>query len=643
MPIEQSTVDALVAPIAGDNPSGKNLRYDPRYGELKEARREDDVLPEGGLATARKLADWPRTVALARQLLEKETKDLQVAAWLAEALLRREGFGGFATGLMVVRELSARFWDTCFPEWDDEDPELRAAPLEWIATKLELPVRQTAIEPHGTSFLDYQTSRSVPSQSDADNNSDKREERDAAIADGKPTPEAIDGAIADTTKAYYKTLLADLDAVLAALNGLAQTADERLGRDAPSFSRLSAVVDEIKRFAASILAQKLVDDPDPVDEVSVGAYAPPSGWTSDGAASGALPPEPVSAADAAARVAAAARFLRKQDPTNPASYLMLRGLRWGELRGRASGANGGEASLDPKLLEAPSTAARSRLKGLLLDGKWEDLLEQGEGVMATPHGRGWLDLQRYVLTACDQLGSGYEPVATAIRGELRTLLTALPGLPEMTLMDDTPTANAETRAWLDSAGVAPESRSAPEPPVATDSDIADQTGSLEAGISEEDATSEPGGLRAGTRRRERAASAGGSPAAARPDPFVLARNELAQGRPNRAIELLTNELARERSPRGRFVRQTQIAYVMVDAGLDAAARPILESLARIIDERHLEEWEAGSLVAQPLALLRRVAAKMDGGVAADPSNELYQRVCRLDPLQAIALQRTGAA
>src|SRR5437763_5601152 len=158
MPMEQTSVDALLAPIGGDNPSGKNLRYDSRYAELKEARREDDVLPEGGLATARKLADWPRTAALARQLLEKETKDLQVAAWLAEALLRREGFGGFATGLTVVRELTARFWDTCYPEWDEEDPELRAAPLEWIATKLEVPVRQTPIEPPGASFLDYLTS-----------------------------------------------------------------------------------------------------------------------------------------------------------------------------------------------------------------------------------------------------------------------------------------------------------------------------------------------------------------------------------------------------------------------------------------------------------------------------------------------------
>ncbi|HEX4683845.1 MAG TPA: type VI secretion system domain-containing protein, partial [Gemmatimonadaceae bacterium] len=345
-----------------------------------------------------------------------------------------------------------------------------------------------------------------------------------------------------------------------------------------------------------------------------------------------------SGADATARVAAAARFLRKQDPTSPAPYLMLRGLRWGELRARAadSSANGNGESFDQRLLEAPPTAVRSRLKTALLDGKWDELLEQCEGVMATPHGRGWLDLQRYVLTACEQLGNGYEPVAAAIRGELRTLLHAVPWLPEMMLMDDTPTANADTQSWLASEGLVRGASAAAAVTDTSDSDIGDQTASLVEGIVEDDATSEPGGLRAGARRRDPPSN---KVASAPRDPFSLARNELAQGRPNRAIELLTSEHARERSPRGRFVRQTQIAYVMVESGLDAAARPILESLARTIEERRLEEWEAGPLLAQPLALLCRVAAKLDGGIAADPNNELYQRVCRLDPLQAIALQR----
>src|SRR5260370_35188574 len=66
--------------------------------------------------------------------------------------------------------------------------------------------------------------------------------------------------------------------------------------------------------------------------------------------------------------------------------------------------------------------------------------------MAEPCGRGWLDLQRYVVKAAGEWG--YSNITKAVISELRALLTDLPQLPYWTLMDDTPTANAETQAWI---------------------------------------------------------------------------------------------------------------------------------------------------------------------------------------------------
>ena len=78
---------------------------------------------------------------------------------------------------------------------------------------------------------------------------------------------------------------------------------------------------------------------------------------------------------------------------------------------------------------------------------------------------------------------------------------------------------------------------------------------------------------------------------------------------------------------------------MVEAGLDQVAKPILEQLVRTIDENEgaLERWEAGPLVAQPMALLCKVLDRSDGD--QETRDELYKRVCRLDPLQAMALGR----
>ncbi len=75
--------------------------------------------------------------------------------------------------------------------------------------------------------------------------------------------------------------------------------------------------------------------------------------------------EPADIRQAVAGIAAGAAFLRKREPLSPAPYLILRGLRWGELR-TASRLG------DSTLLEAPPTELRQRVKRLALAKKWSD-------------------------------------------------------------------------------------------------------------------------------------------------------------------------------------------------------------------------------------------------------------------------------
>ena len=109
MPVDTTLLEALLAPVPGEAPTGRDLRYDPRYDQVKEARREDLDLPAGGLATDRKVADWQAVVKLSGQLLSAETKDLQLAAWLTEALLKRDGLSGLTTGLEALRGILEQF------------------------------------------------------------------------------------------------------------------------------------------------------------------------------------------------------------------------------------------------------------------------------------------------------------------------------------------------------------------------------------------------------------------------------------------------------------------------------------------------------------------------------------------------------
>jgi type VI secretion system protein ImpA len=581
----------LLQPISGANPAGVTLRYDPMYDKIKEARREEEDVDQGDWKRPRKVADWPLVIKLASDALATRSKDLWIAAWLTEALLKQEGLGGgLRAGLGLLQGLLETFWDHLYPELEDGDAELRAAPLNWVGRYLDAGVKTMAVTKAGHDHLKYKESRAVGSEADAKGDEKKQAARAAAISDHKLTAEEFDKAFDATPKPWYKQLVRDLDGCLQAVQGLDEVGRQKFGDAAPSYGTLVQALEEVQDVARQLLEKKLQMDPDPLDAVP--AEGPGSAAAGAARAGGALAPEPTSVEDAAARIASAARFLRHLDPRNPAPYLMIRGFRWGELR--ASGAD-----VDPKLLAAPPTAVRTTLKSLLLDGKWAELLDAGENVMATPNGRGWLDLQRYELTACQMLGADHQYVAAALKGALFALLRDFPQLPDLTLMDDTATANVETRAWLQNGGFLA---------------AAAQEGA------EERARPEP------------------SPAETRPrfgrPAFERAMAEARAGRPQKGIELLMREAEGETSARARFLRRSEAAQIMVDTGLETVALPILKELLEQVEAHKLEDWEAGDAVARPMGLLYRCLEKLGGD--ADMKDSLYRQICRLDPLQAIA-------
>ncbi|MFT5435034.1 MAG: type VI secretion system protein ImpA [Myxococcota bacterium] len=586
----------LIAPIPGDNPSGLELRYEPIYNEIKEARRDDGDLPPEFEGAQTKRADWARVAKLAEGGLAKQSKDLQLVAWLAEASLHRGGFGEFAETLRVARTLVEDFWDTVYPELDGDDADFRAAPLNWVGTALELVVQTVPINEAGHGYLQYRASRDVPTQEQVEADSDLVVRREEAAL----TPEDAEAGIQSTSKAWFKSLVAGLGESRVELKALSAACNEKFSafeqndQVPPRFSETGIALEAVQKLAVQLLEQKLEVDPDPVDLTAI-----PS---SDGIMESSEPTSgpPTSRDDACARVAVAARYLREEDPTDPAPYLMVRGLRWGELR---AGGN----TLDPRLLLAPPTATRTHLKGMLLDGSWAQLLEAGEEVMATPFGRGWLDLQRYILTATDSLGGGYEAVGSAIRGALRALLRDMPDLAEATLMDDTPTGNRETRGWLRDESLFGEF---------TDSAEAEMEGSAPAPTSRDSDSVQ----RVVTR----------------------ARSEAQAGRHEKAMKLVQARAAAEANPRNRFLLKTESAAIMVEGGHHMVALPILHQLYEdMATAQLLTQWEEPKVIARPMGLLYRCSlATGDTSVDAD---SLYLEVCKLDPMMAIELKQAAAA
>ena len=291
--------------------------------------------------------------------------------------------------------------------------------------------------------------------------------------------------------------------------------------------------------------------------------------------------------DPVGAIAAGALALREKDPTNPASYLALRGLRWGELRA------GGD-DIDDLLLEAPPRETRVSLKRLAREESWEEVLATAEQAMAQPCGRGWLDIQRYAVEACEALGDEYDRVSLAVRTQLWLLLNDYPDLPERTLDDDTPAANGATLSWIRSLGEG----GLPVPPRAADIEQDDED---------------------------------------EPDAWQTAQREMQRGRTDEALGVLRRQLGRETSERARFERQVQMARVCLASKSEGVALPILEDLNGEIERHGLTEWEDAEMIGEPLELLHRCLTK----VRPDDErlSKIYDQLCRLDPLRAMRLAR----
>jgi type VI secretion system protein ImpA len=601
----------LLNPIAGDNPSGQDVRYDtnlPVYDKIKEARREDDNLAQGAWEHERKVADYALVRKLAQEALATRTKDLQLAVWLTEAALRTEGFPGLRQGLVLCHGLIDKFWDTLYPPLEDGDSELRVAPLDWLGSALEIPLKNAPLVRAGYDWLKLKESRVVGYEDQVKTDKDKKA-RAKMLADGKLAPEAFDKAFVETPKAFYFQAEKDLDSCLEALKSLDELCTARFGDASPSLGKLKIATEEVRHAVHTLLEKKRETEPDPVEQ------APAAGASDEAASSAAAEgsmahpgvpsivisvmnsSEPADRREVIASVARAAAFLRKREPHSPAPYLMMRGLRWGELRAAAKLA-------DATLLEAPPTELRQQVKRLALAQKWSELLEMAENAMSLPCSRAWLDLQRLVVEACTGLGSEYAPVAAAIRSELLALLNDVPQLLDANLLDDTPTANSETKAWLKQLS------ERPVPGPATETAAGENAASP---------------------------SNGQSPAPSWPskaaDIYALAQEALKAGQPEKAFEIMQKEIASQQSGRGRFERKLQLVQLCVAAGKDAIAQPLLDDLAVAIDNHKLEDWEDKEMVAAALSTVMTLSKKIQGN--AVEKQKLFERVCRLDPVRAL--------
>lgn len=142
-------VEELLVNVAGDLPCGKDLEYDPEFGELERAAQPKPEQQFGNTVVDAEEPKWKDVQKIALKLFTR-TKDLRAATYLTRALVHNEGYIGLTNGLTVICKLLELNWDCVHPQLDaddNNDPTFRVNSLLPLSDSANMvaSVRETAL------------------------------------------------------------------------------------------------------------------------------------------------------------------------------------------------------------------------------------------------------------------------------------------------------------------------------------------------------------------------------------------------------------------------------------------------------------------------------------------------------------------
>jgi type VI secretion system protein ImpA len=299
-------LEKLLAPVSPDRPCGEDLAFSSEIDAIVRARQADDPsLEQGAWVTELKEADWKFVAKQCAQLIEKRSKDLQLAVWLAEAEARTGGLRGLADSLILVASLCERYWDGVYPLPDEDGHERRIGNLAWLASRIAPLLRETALtegQP-GYALRDF----------------------DVARMHGGDELARLETARARSSPAFFEALLRDCEHCAGALERIERSIDERLGVDGPSFSPAKSGLQSLVLFV-----KPMVKEGGAAGRESMKAPASAAQAVAPALEMGSEGGPPQSRTQALAQLRQVAEFFRRTEPHSPVAYLAEKAAYWGE-------------------------------------------------------------------------------------------------------------------------------------------------------------------------------------------------------------------------------------------------------------------------------------------------------------------------
>lgn len=331
-------LEALLAPISDEMPTGSDCRLNPSpmsaYQQVKTARnaaREIERKNASGGDMGSPDDEWRKVFDLAPKILRQESKDLEVACWYAEALLRRFSFQGLRDGFKLLDGLIDKYWDHLYPMPDEDGLETKVSPFTGLngagQEGVLIPAIRTSRITQGNStgpFAFWECQKALATQRIQD--SDNREKEFGKLGF---TFEDVEKAISESSNEFMTNLRDDLAECIELYRQISQRLDQYCGTyDAPPTSLIISSLEDCLAVVKHLGQNKF-----PV--IDTMADAPIA--TDDGATSAAPVTHNSAAGPLATREQAfkqlleISEFFRKREPHSPISYVLEKAVKWGNM------------------------------------------------------------------------------------------------------------------------------------------------------------------------------------------------------------------------------------------------------------------------------------------------------------------------
>jgi type VI secretion system protein ImpA len=336
LPIEQ-----CLKPINADNKVGHDLRNDQSmdalYYQMKDVRNAARDL-ESRQAMGQDLderADWNSLAKLCIQALSEQSKDLEVASWLVEAMLRLNGFDGMAKSLQLMMQLVEQYWGDVYPLPDEEGIETRLAPIvslngdDFDGTLIN-PIGHVAIT-EGNScgpFALWQYQQAIDNAKITDKNVIKKKREEGSIF-----LDQIEISVAESSSTFYQTLSQDLQSAKQTFLELNTLLADKCGNHTPPQAKIVQALENFSDHIRFITKNTAFAQPviaiavDKAETQTAEDIEAVNVVTTSATNIGSL----VNRDDALQQIGQLAHFFRQTQPQSPLPYLLERAQQLGRL------------------------------------------------------------------------------------------------------------------------------------------------------------------------------------------------------------------------------------------------------------------------------------------------------------------------